>query len=65
VNGPFNALLMEFYLVADFDFSTEKAFQDTVSLFKALMGHKSGLGKVILRLEVSEPFLKGQNAFPG
>ena len=56
---------MDLYLMADFDFSAEKAFQDPVSQFKALMGHKGSLGKVALGLEVFEPLLKGKTAFQG
>jgi hypothetical protein len=56
---------MHLYFMANFDFPAEKAFQCPVSQFKALMGHKGGLGKVVLRLEVFEPFLKGQTAFQG
>tara|TARA_E500000318_G_scaffold102506_2_gene106866 strand:+ start:2908 stop:3108 length:201 start_codon:yes stop_codon:yes gene_type:complete len=51
--------------MADFDFSAEKAFQDPVSKFKALVGHKGSLGKVALRLEVFETLLKGKTAFQG
>ena len=46
-------------------FSAEKALKDPVSKFKALMGHKGGLGKVVIRHKVYEPLLKGQTAFQG